>query len=599
MSWAELQPYFVLLLLAAVFGTMVSERFRVDVVAMIGVSLLLITGTLSTNQVLAVFSNEAPITVAAMFVLSAALERTGVVERAGHLISRYAAGSPLIGMFTITASAAAVSAFMNNTPVVVILTPVTIALAHSVGLSASKFLIPLSYATVLGGTCSLIGTSTNIVANGAAIQQGMRPFTLFEISPVGVPLTIIGIIYLCTVGLRLLPSRETFSGIMAGSRQRQFLTEVLVPLGSPLIGKTADESGVGKKLNARVIDVIRDRISLAGEMERVQLEAGDRVVLRTNVGDVLGLRDKSDVVFGATGQHAIEPIAAQNTSVMEGIIGPHSRFVGYRLADLNLRRQYSVYILAVHRQGENLHGNFDQVRLAFGDTILLEGPPDGLKRLFEQGALVSLSEPTEQPLRRHLGWLAISALVGVLILASFEVLPISALALIASAVVIVGGCLDADEAYNSLRWPMLMLIFGSLALGKAMETSGAAQLVVDGVMHLITGMSPYVILSIVYLLTMILTEFLSNNATAILLTPIAVGLAHGIGIDPRPFVVAVMLASSNAFATPIGYQTNTFVFNAGGYKFTDFVKIGLPLNFIIWIAASFLIPTFFPLVPLN
>ena len=595
MTWALLQPYFVLALLVVVFATMVTERLRVDVVSMIGVSLLLITGVLSTKEVLAVFSNEAPITVAAMFVLSAALERTGVVERAGQLLSRYASGSPIVAMVTLTASAATVSAFMNNTPVVVILTPVTIALAHSLGLSASKFLIPLSYATVLGGTCSLIGTSTNIVANGAAIQQGMAPFSLFEISPVGIPLTIIGVIYLCTVGLRILPSRETFSGMMAGSRQRQFLTEVLVPLGSPLVGKTADESGVAKKLNARVIDVIRDRISLASEMDKVVLQAGDRVVLRTNVGDVLGLRDKSDVVFGATGQHAIEPIATQNSAVMEGIVGPHSRFVGYRLADLNLRRQYGVYILAVHRQGENLGGNFDQVRLAFGDTILLEGPPDGLKRLFEQGALVSLSEPTEQPLRRNLGWLAISALVAVIVLATFEVLPISALALIASVVVIVGGCLDADEAYSSLRWPMLMLIFGSLALGKAMESSGAAQLVVDGVMHVISGMTPVIILSITYLLTMILTEFLSNNATAILLTPIAIGLAHGLGVDPRPFVVAVMLAASNAFATPIGYQTNTFVYNAGGYKFSDFVKIGLPLNIITWLAASFLIPFFFPL----
>ena len=595
MTWAALQPYFVLALLAVVFATMVTERLRVDVVSMIGVSLLLITGVLSTKEVLAVFSNEAPITVAAMFVLSAALERTGVVERAGQLLSRYASGSPLIAMLTLTASAAAVSAFMNNTPVVVILTPVTIALAHTLGLSASKFLIPLSYATVLGGTCSLIGTSTNIVANGAAIQQGLAPFSLFEISPVGIPLTVIGIIYLCTVGLRILPSRETFSGIMAGSRQRQFLTEVLVPLGSPLVGKTADESGVAKKLNARVIDVIRDRISLASELDKVVLQAGDRVVLRTNIGDVLGLRDKSDVVFGATGQHAIEPIATQNSAVMEGIVGPHSRFVGYRLADLNLRRQYGVYILAVHRHGENLGGNFDQVRLAFGDTILLEGPSEGLKRLFEQGALVSLSAPTEQPLRRNLGWLAISALVAVIVLATFEVLPISALALIASVVVIVGGCLDADEAYSSLRWPMLMLIFGSLALGRAMETSGAAQLVVDSVMHVIAGMPPVIVLSITYLLTMILTEFLSNNATAILLTPIAIGLAHGLGADPRPFVVAVMLASSNAFATPIGYQTNTFVYNAGGYKFADFVKIGLPLNLITWLAASVLIPIFFPL----
>jgi di/tricarboxylate transporter len=403
------------------------------------------------------------------------------------------------------------------------------------------------------------------------------------------------VLYLCVFGPRLLPDRETFSGIMTGSRQRQFLTEVLVPLGSPLVGKSVDESGVAGKLNARVIDVIRDRVSLAVELGSVVLQAGDRLVLRSNVGDVIGLREKSDVVFGATGQHALEPIATQNTAVMEGIVGPHSRFVGYRLADLNLRRQYSVYILAVHRQGENLGGNFDQVRLAFGDTVLMEGPPTGLRRLFEQGALVSLAEPAEQPMRRGRGWLAIAALLAVIVLATFEVMPISGLALIAAIVVVAGGCLDADEAYGSLRWSLLMLIFGSLALGKAMESSGAAQLVVDGVMHTIAGLSPFAILSIVYLLTMILTEFLSNNATAILLTPIAVGLAHGIGVDPRPFVVAVMLAASSAFATPIGYQTNTFVYNAGGYRFGDFVRIGLPLNLLVWLSASLLIPMFFPL----
>jgi di/tricarboxylate transporter len=594
-TWAPLEPYFVLALLVVVFATMVTERMRVDLVAMSAVAILLVTGVLSTKDVLAVFSNEAPITVAAMFVLSAALERTGVVERAGNLFSRSAGRSPLAAMLAITLGSASVSAFMNNTPVVVILTPVVIALAHSMGASPSKYLIPLSYATVLGGTCTLIGTSTNIVAAGAAVQQGLAPFSLFEIAPIGVPLTLIGVLYLCVFGPRLLPDRETFSGIMTGSRQRQFLTEVLVPLGSPLVGKTVDESGVAGKLNARVIDVIRDRVSLAVELGSVVLQAGDRLVLRSNVGDVIGLREKSDVVFGATGQHALEPIATQNTAVMEGIVGPHSRFVGYRLADLNLRRQYSVYILAVHRQGENLGGNFDQVRLAFGDTVLMEGPPTGLRRLFEQGALVSLAEPAEQPMRRGRGWLAIAALLAVIVLATFEVMPISGLALIAAIVVVAGGCLDADEAYGSLRWSLLMLIFGSLALGKAMESSGAAQLVVDGVMHMIAGLSPFVILSIVYLLTMILTEFLSNNATAILLTPIAVGLAHGVGADPRPFVVAVMLAASSAFATPIGYQTNTFVYNAGGYRFGDFVRIGLPLNLLVWLSASLLIPMFFPL----
>jgi di/tricarboxylate transporter len=597
MSLGTLEPYFVLVLLVVVFATMVSERFRIDIVAMLGVVCLLVTGVLDTKDVLAVFSNEAPITVAAMFVLSAALERTGVVESAGILFARHASSSPLIAMLAVTIGAATVSAFMNNTPVVVILTPVVMALANSMGIAPSKYLIPLSYATVLGGTCTLIGTSTNIVASGAAVQQGLEPFGLFEISPVGIPLTLIGVLYLSTVGFRLLPSRETFAGIMAGSRQRQFLTEVLVPLGSPLVGKSVDEAGVAKKLNARVIDVIRDRISLAEELDRVVIQAGDRIVMRTNVGDVIGLRNQSDVAFGTSGQHALEPIAAQNTTVMEGIVGPHSRFVGYRLADLNLRRQYSVYILAVHRQGENLGGNFDQVRLAFGDTILMEGPPEGLKRLFEQGALVSLAEPTEQPLRRSRRWLAIGALVAVILLATFEVMPISGLALIAAVAVVAGGCLDADEAYSAVRWSLLMLIFGSLAIGKAMETSGAADLVVHGVMHWIEHLDPIVVLSVTYLLTMILTEFLSNNATAILLTPIGVGLAQGLGVDPRPFVVAVMLAASNAFATPIGYQTNTFVYNAGGYRFADFVKIGLPLNIITWLAASVLIPFFFPLHP--
>ncbi|MFO1070772.1 MAG: SLC13 family permease [Geminicoccaceae bacterium] len=595
MTLGAFEPYFVLALLVVVFATMATERLRVDVVALLGMSALLVTGVLSTKDALAVFSNEAPITVAAMFVLSAALERTGVVERAGDLVTRYASGSPLVAMLAITGGAAVVSAFMNNTPVVVILTPVVFGLARAMGMSASKFLIPLSYATVLGGVCTLIGTSTNIVASGAAAQLGQAPFSLFEIAPVGVPLTLIGIAYLAIFGLRMLPSRETFTEVAAGSHQRQFITEVLVPFGSPLAGKTLEQVDVVRNLSARVIDVIRERVSLGPEIEKIPLQPGDRLVLRTNAADVMGLREKSDVIFGAQGQHALEPIAAQGTAVMEGIVGPQSRFVGNCLADLNLRRQYSVYILAVHRHGENLGSNFDQIELEFGDTVLMEGPPQGLKRLFEQGALVSLGKVAEQPLRRDRAWLALGALLAVIVLASLEVMPISALALVATVVVIVGGCLDADEAYASIRWPLMMMIFGSLALGKAMESSGAAQLVVDGVTAVVAGLSPVVILSVVYLVTMILTEFLSNNATAILLTPIAIGLANQLGVDPRPFVVAVMIAASCAFATPIGYQTNTFVYNAGGYRFGDFIKIGLPLNILTWIAASLIIPLAFPL----
>lgn len=590
--------YAVLVIVAAAFAAFLSERWRPDVVSLLVMGLLLALGLLGTRDVVAVFSNEAPITVAVMFVLSAALERTGVVERCGVLASRVAGSSPRAGLLTVTLGAATVSAFMNNTPVVVVLTPVVIGLAQSLKMSPAKFLIPLSYATVMGGTCTLIGTSTNLVASGAAVQHGLEPFGLLEIAPLGIPVTLIGIAYLMLFGFRLLPDRSTFAGTIGDGRQRQFLADVLVPLGSPLVGRTLAQAEVAKKLATRIVDVIRNRASFGSDADRVVIEAGDRLVFRTNVADVMDLRAKTDVVFGAHGDHALEPIATQNTKIMEGIVGPRSSFAGRRLAELNLRRAHGVYVLAVHRHGENLGPSFDRVRLEFGDTLLIEGPPEGLQQLFEQGALVALSEPSQQRLRHDRAWLALLALAAVVVLASLEIMPIAGLALIAAAVVVAGGCLDVDEAHAAIRWPIMLLIFGSLALGRAMESTGAAQLIVDSVVGVAAGLSPVMILALVYLVTMVLTEFLSNNATAILLTPIAIGLAQGLGVDPRPFVVAVMFAASNAFATPIGYQTNMFVYSAGGYRFTDFMWIGLPLNVIVWIASSLLIPQIWPLTPL-
>jgi di/tricarboxylate transporter len=477
------------------------------------------------------------------------------------------------------------------------LIPAVSDLARSQRIAASKLMIPLSYAAILGGTCTLIGTSTNLVVSGAAQAAGLAPFSLFEITPAGVVYGIVGIAYMLLIGRRLLPERELFTEIADGSRRRQFLTEVLVPLDSPLIGKTLEEAQVARKLGARVVDLIRNRISFASDLANLVLQAGDRLMLRTNMADVIGLRQEGDVVFGAVGHHAIEPIATQSTRIMEGIVGPRSLLAGRRLAEVNLRRLFGVYILAVHRHGENIGLNFERVRLEVGDTLLLEGPAEGLTQLFAQGSLVSLSDPSEQPSRRDKGWLAVAALLGVIVLAAFDVMPISGLGLIGAAVVIAGGCLEPDEAYTAVNWPILVLIISMLAVGKAMEVTGAGRLIVDGVMLLVGNLGPHVVLSAVYLVTMLLTEFLSNNATAILVTPIAIGIAKSLGVDPRPFVVAIMFAASASFATPIGYQTNTFVYSAGGYRFMDFVRVGAPLNLLLWLVASFLIPALWPLTP--
>ncbi len=595
MSWETLQIVIVLAMVVIVFFGFVRETLPADIVALSAVAVLLSIGVLKTGDVLTVFSNSAPITIACMLVLSASLERTGVIELMGDALSRVPWRSPLIAIGAMATSVAFLSAFMNNTPVVVILTPVMIAVSHTLRIAPSKLLIPLSFASILGGTCTLIGTSTNLLVDGVAQAHGMPGYSMFEITIPGLVMAVIGIAYLVIVGPWLLPDRKTIGESMPDMSRRQFLSEALVPHGSALIGKTFAEAGLTQKRGLHVIDLIRNGSSFSHEHGEPVLRAGDRLIFRTNAADMVGLREAGSVVFGTEENPALEPIRSRNAQLMEGIVSPRSRFVGQRVADLNLRRLYGVYILAIHRQNEVLHRAFDEVRLAFGDTLLLEGPRDGLRRLFDTHELVNLTEPHARPFRRDKAPIAVAALIILMVLASIEVLPIAALALMGATAVIAFGCLDVEEAYEAIQWHLLMLIFGMLAVGKAMETTGAAELLVNEITHLVSGLGPTAVLSILYLITSILTAVMSNNATAILFTPIAIGLAEDLAVDPRPFVVAVMFAASASFATPIGYQTNTFVYTAGGYRFIDFVKIGLPLSVILWLTATFVIPLYWPL----
>nr|WP_184563601.1 SLC13 family permease [Sulfitobacter undariae] len=579
------QAVLSLTVVGVMFILFLRETLPTEVVAIAGAAALLALGLLPYADAQMVLSNSAPWTIAAMFIVMGALVRTGALEVLTRMAERYARTNPKLAVIGVILSVMGASAIMNNTPVVVVMIPVVVQLSKTLGTKPSKLLIPLSYAAIMGGSLTLIGTSTNLLVDGVARSQGMEPFGIFEIMPIGLVVCAWGLIYMATIGRRLLPERDSLAGMLNDRSKMKFFSEAVIPPESNLIGREVLDVQLFKREGVRLIDVVRGDASLRRNLKDVKLQTGDRIVLRTQMAELLSLQATPEL-------KRVDQVSAVETTTVEVLITPGCKMIGRSLGALRLRRRYGVYPLAVHRRNQNIGRQLDELVVRVGDTLLLEGAAEDINRLSVDMDMVDVSAPSQRAFRRGHAPIAVGALAAIVILAALNVAPILMLAVIAVAVVLVTGCIDADEAFSFIDGRLLALIFSMLCVGASLQHTGAVKMIVDAVSPTLGTMPPGVVIFCVFLMTTIFTEIVSNNAVAVIMTPIAISLADALGMDARALVVAVMIAASCAFATPIGYQTNTLIYGPGGYKFTDFMRVGIPLNLTMSLIASAMIPLF-------
>lgn len=602
MTW---EIAFVIFLLGFALVNFIREKIPTDITSFTVFAFLMAGAMMSgspdlptVDQLLSVFASPAPITIAAMFVVSSALERCGAIESLAAALQKLAGLGYRRFLMLMILAVALTSAFINNTPVVVVLLPVVLSLSRDMNVPASKLLIPLSYASIFGGVCTAIGTSTNILVSGVLSDHGRPPLEMFELTAVGLPILCAGTCFLTLFGKHLLPHRETLTSILSEEERKEYITEAFVQPGSDLTGKLVTESGLNTR-GVRLLEVIRHGVALTQPINEIILQASDRLVLACRPSGIMKARRLEGVNFIGDRGLDLEQIAAHEGAIVEGVIGPRSDIAGKTMNEINFRQRYRMVILAIHRHGKNLRDKINVVPLEFGDTLLMMGSHEAIENLRRSDDVILLDRPPVPARDIHKKKpLVLGTLTAVVAGVTFLGLPIVAAILVAVAVLLLTGTVKAKDAYVSVEWRILMLIYGMLGLGQAMETTGITQYISEGLIVssevFPAAYQPYLVLALLYLACNILTELLSNNATAVLMAPIAITLGLKFGMDPRPFVIAVCVASSASFATPIGYQTNTYVYSAGGYKFRDFLYIGIPLNLIYGIVCIILIPMIWP-----
>lgn len=574
---------------------LITEKISVDLTAIGIMVLLVVSNILTPKEAIGGFANPAVITVGAMFIVSKGMMRTGGVEFIGRKIIMMAGGNYKFALIIILLSVAIASAFINNTPVVILFIPVVMTMCCEFGLSPSKFLIPISYASILAGTCTLIGTSTNIIISDLSAGFGYDSLTMFELSTLGVPLAIAGIIFLYFAAPRVLPALANPICQLQDSAHRQYLAELKISEKSTLIGKNPGDIFSEKYPSIKVLELINKSHIYHPNRVKMTISAEDILLVKGSLNDLVAILHNEGVDLPSTEMELVLGAQKDAPIVVELIISPHSTLRGQQLNRTSLAKDPGINIIAVKRT--NLHMTEKQihdVRLQTGDILLIWCHESKLESIRSSTEYIVIEDVYEELVHKRKALWSIINFIGMVVTASLGLADIMTCALTAAFLMIITGCLQMRDAYRALQGDVLLLIAGTIALGTAMQKTGASQLYAETFLSVFTGYSPIIILGAIILLTSICTQLLSNNATAVLLLPIAISTAVGIGVDPKPFIIGVCFGASACFATPMGYQTNLMVYGPGGYSFVDYMKLGIPLNIFVVVASTMCIPLIWP-----
>ncbi|MEA3440799.1 MAG: SLC13 family permease [Chloroflexota bacterium] len=585
----------IILVALVLFAT---EKLRVDLVALIVLILVSITGLVSKEDVFLGFANPAVITIWAVYIVSGGLFKTGVADALGSLILRLSGASEVRLIVVIMLVCGVMSAFMNNVGAVAVLMPAVIGISNKTKIPVSKLLIPLAFSSLLGGKMTLIGTPANILAQGILVARGLPSFSFFEITPMGIIVLATGIIYMVVIGRHLLPVRKTASDPLASRQLRAYMSEVQVSPQSPLVGKNLYQSNLGADYDLNVISINRDGEMVTRLRRDIIIAKNDLLILEGSVQNLITAQDDLNLKIQADYDFELADLGTDETCIFEATLSPRSTIVGRTLNEVKFRDRFGFSALAIWREGEVLTEQLRNTKLRFGDALLLQGPPGRVETLNDgKDFLVLQHVDIEKRTKSKKAPIAAGIMLLVIALAIFSNLGIATSMVIGSVLMVLTGCLSMDEAYESIDWRTVFLVGGMLSLGIAMENTGTARFLADLLLESIGDLGPYALLAGIYLLSASITQPMSNAAAVVLMVPIAIDTAIGIDANILTFVMAVVIGAATSFLSPVGHKANVLVFGPGGYRFFDYTRVGILLTLFLFIVSMIFLPIFWPFYP--